>query len=211
MLNRSIDKKKLEKILEEVPGFRKPSKRFEQYITPSRIVSEIIIQALLRGDLEGVIADLGCGTGRISLAAGLAGGSRILCIDISCNDLKTAWDVFKKFNIDDAIDIICWDLMKDLELKVDTVIMNPPFGVYRRGYDMIFLERAWSIARRSIYSIHKYNKRSLELIARRALNRGFDTMILDILDIEIPAIFHTHRRRIYRFKVAVIYMKRRYS
>ncbi|MEM3830890.1 MAG: hypothetical protein QXS89_01655, partial [Sulfolobales archaeon] len=80
MLNRSIDKKKLEKILEEVPGFRKPSKRFEQYITPSRIVSEIIIQALLRGDLEGVIADLGCGTGRISLAAGLAGGSRILCI-----------------------------------------------------------------------------------------------------------------------------------
>ncbi|MEZ0289953.1 MAG: METTL5 family protein [Sulfolobales archaeon] len=206
-----IDKKRLERILEEIPGFKRPDKRFEQYITPSRIVSEIILKALLRKELSGSVADLGCGTGRIALAASLAGAERVFCIDISCRDLETANEIFKKYDLSDSIDIICWDLAREIKLRVDTVIMNPPFGVYRRGYDMLFLERAWEISDNAIYSIHKYNKRSIELIRSRALERSFEARVESVTDMEIPALFETHRRRIYRFKVVILYMKRKYS
>ena len=204
-----VNKKKLEILLQKIPGFTRPSKRLEQYTTPTWLVAEIINEAYLRNDLKNkVVADLGCGTGRISIAAALSGAERIFCIDISCRDLEKAYEYSKIFGIDHLIDFICWDLEKSIRVSVDTTIMNPPFGVYRRGYDILFLRRAYEITNRSIYSIHKYNKESLDLINRSARENGFETRVLGIYDMEIPAVFETHRRRIYRFKVAVMYFRR---
>ncbi len=115
----------------------------------------------------------------------------------------------KELKIDHVIDVVCWDINHEIPAKVDTTIMNPPFGVYRRGYDLLFLDRAFDITRETIYSIHKFNKRSMELIHERARRRNFEMSILGIYDMEIPAIFETHRRRIYRFEVAVLYFKKK--
>jgi len=169
-----------------------------------------VTEAYLRNDVKNrYIADLGCGTGRISIASAFMGAERVLCIDLSCHDLETVNILSKEFELDHVIDIVCWDVNKEIFVNVDTTIMNPPFGVYRRGYDLLFLNRAFSISRRSIYSIHKYNKESIELIFERADRRGFEANVLGVYDMEIPAIFETHRRRIYRFKVAVLYFRRR--
>ncbi|MGC9010321.1 MAG: METTL5 family protein [Sulfolobales archaeon] len=196
-------------LIQKIPGFKRPSRKYEQYITPSWLVAEIITEAYLRNEIKNrFIADLGCGTGRISIASAYVGAERVLCLDISCSDLETVNNLSKELKIDHVIDIVCWDINHEIPAKVDTTIMNPPFGVYRRGYDLLFLDRAFDITKETIYSIHKYNKRSMELIYERARRRNFEMNILGIYDMEIPAIFETHRRRIYRFEVAVLYFKR---
>ncbi|MGC9148912.1 MAG: METTL5 family protein [Sulfolobales archaeon] len=204
-----FDKKSLEIFIQRIPGFKRPLKKYEQYITPSWLVAEIITEAYLRDDIKNrFIADLGCGTGRISMASAYVGAERVLCLDISCGDLETVNILSRELKMDHVVDVVCWDINYEIPVKVDTTIMNPPFGVYRRGYDLLFLERAFDISRRTIYSIHKYNKRSMKLIYERARRRSFEMNILGIYDMEIPAIFETHRRRVYRFKVAVVYFRR---
>lgn len=206
---KKIDKDYLERVLQEVPEFPSPDLRLEQYSTPAWLASEMILYAYMRGDLEGVVADLGCGTGRISLGVSMFEPERVYCIDLSCRDLEIAVDYFRRYGRDGIVDIICWDISRDLDrLYVDTVVMNPPFGVHKRGYDMMFLDRAWRIARRSVYSIHKYNKRSIEIISREARSRGFETDIVGLYDMEIRASYFFHRRRVYRFRVALLYMRR---
>jgi putative methylase len=61
----------------------------------------------------------------------------------------------------------------------------------------------------TIYSIHKYNKDSLKLIKAKALEKGFRTEILGIYSMEIPAVFETHKRKIYRFPVAILRLSRK--
>jgi predicted RNA methylase len=51
-------------------------------------------------------------------------------------------------------------LSSQVRLEADTVIMNPPFGTRRKGADMDFLRAACSIARHSIYSLHKSSTRA---------------------------------------------------
>ncbi|KAL9399433.1 hypothetical protein Peur_008394 [Populus x canadensis] len=42
---------------------------------------------------------------------------------------------------------------------VDTVAMNPPFGIRRKGADVDFLSAALKIAREAVYSLHKTSTR----------------------------------------------------
>ena len=44
--------------------------------------------------------------------------------------------------------------------KIDTVIMNPPFGTKNKGIDMIFLRAAIRLCRTSVYSLHKTSTRT---------------------------------------------------
>jgi len=205
-----LTKDSLERIIQNIPEVKNPDIKFEQYPTPAWLAAEILLQAYLRGDLYGTVADLGCGTGRLCIGASLFRPERVVCIDVSCESIDVLREYAVKLNVYDVIDLICWDLSKDLEnLHVDTVIMNPPFGVHKRGYDMMFLRVATEIVRRSVYSIHKYNQRSIELIKRLGEEKGFETMVIGLYDMEIRALYNFHRKKIHRFKVAVIHMRKR--
>ena len=77
------------------------------------------------------------------------------------------------FDIDN-IDMIKADVNsigEGWENKFDTVIMNPPFGTkHNKGLDMVFLQRAITMTRTSVYSLHKTSTR--EHILKKASDWG---------------------------------------
>jgi len=81
----------------------------------------------------------------------------------------------------------------NLAFKVDTVVMNPPFGTKIKGVDMMFLEKAFEIAELSVYSLHKTATR--EHISRKAKHWGADAEVLAELRFDIPAMYRFHKRK----------------
>ena len=133
------------KILFNSPDFKQPISELEQYSTPPDIAFEIIKKVNSAGNLSGKIADLGCGTGRLSIAAALL-GANITGFEIDEEALNIAKEYSEKNNLK-----ITWinQAIEGIEDLFDTVIMNPPFGSQRPGADKIFLEKAMNIATHS--------------------------------------------------------------
>lgn len=199
----AIRKKDLELAIERIPGFRRPRRDLEQYQTPSWLVAEMAYMAAMKKDLGEIASDLGCGTGRIAAALAMLGVEEVLCIDISCTDLEEAMRNLEKLGLRDRVELLCWDIARSAPRKLGLVMMNPPFGVHRRGADIAFLESAMS-ASDKIYSLHKYSEKSLELIRRKASEKGFSVELIGIYNMEIPAMFETHRKRIHRFPIMML-------
>ena len=143
------------KILFNSPDFEKPIPELEQYSTPPDIAFEIIEKVSSAGNLSGKIADLGCGTGRLAIAAALLGAD-VTGFEIDKNSLDIAINYSKKNNL--RIKWIC-SAVDNITEKFDTVIMNPPFGSQRPGADRIFLEKALQISDQ-IWTIHMAETRS---------------------------------------------------
>ena len=137
------------KILFNSPDFKQPIPELEQYSTPPDIALEIIKKVNSAGNLSGKIADLGCGTGRLSIAAALL-GANITGFEIDEEALNIAKEYSEKNKLK-----ITWinQAIEGIEDLFDTVIMNPPFGSQRPGADKIFLEKAMNIATH-IWTIH---------------------------------------------------------
>lgn len=148
-----MKKKELEILLQKVPSFEKPVPHFEQYLTPAGIAADIIFTAHQFGDIENkTVIDLGCGTGIFSTGATLTGAEKVIGIDINEEAVKTARRYAKKNNLE--IIFLVQDV-KDLEIKCDTVIMNPPFGAQKSNLkaDRKFIEKGFKIST-VIYTIH---------------------------------------------------------
>jgi len=205
-------RKELEIILSRVPSFPTPKRELEQYVCDSRIASELLWSAFMAGDIEGkVVADLGCGTGVLSYGALALGASQALCIDIDCEAIyiaKNFIDLETRL-IEGNAHFVCADVRKLGVRKADTVVMNPPFGVYSPGIDMEFLISALNLKPYAIYSIHKHSDQLLHVIQRILKQYGDEYIIASITinNMAIPQIFETHRRRIHRFKVAIVKIK----
>ncbi|KAH8869654.1 APOBEC1 complementation factor [Schistosoma japonicum] len=69
------EKKKLHYYLENVKTFRNPKLEFEQYCTLVQVAADILFNVqMMDNSLEGMsVADLGCGTGMLSIGAKLLG------------------------------------------------------------------------------------------------------------------------------------------
>lgn len=198
------NKRELEIWLSQVPTFISPSIVLEQYVCDSSIASELIWLAHMNKDIEHkIVVDLGCGTGILSYGALLLGASNVLCIDIDVKALKIA----KKFIINKEyfhyFEVINGDIEKLWLRKIDTIIMNPPFGVHRRGIDLIFLRKALELNPRAIYTIHKYNPNSHKVIYETIKNSGYDIINMSVGLMGIPALYSIHKKHIHRFKVAI--------
>ncbi len=137
------------KILFNSPDFKRPVPELEQYSTPPDIAFEIIKKVNATGNLSGKIADLGCGTGRLAIAAALLGAD-VTGFEIDEDSLNIA----KEYSIKNDLEIK-WinQAIEGIDEVFDTVIMNPPFGSQRPGADKIFLEKAMNIAKH-IWTIH---------------------------------------------------------
>ena len=137
------------KILFNSPDFKLPIPELEQYSTPPDLAFEIIKKVNSAGNLSGKIADLGCGTGRLSIAAALL-GANVTGFEIDEKALNIAKEYSQKNKLE-----ITWtnQPIEGIDEVFDTVIMNPPFGSQRPGADKIFLEKAMEIAAH-IWTIH---------------------------------------------------------
>uniref|UniRef100_A0A7C2VGR3 Methyltransferase domain-containing protein n=1 Tax=Ignisphaera aggregans TaxID=334771 RepID=A0A7C2VGR3_9CREN len=200
-------KKELEILLSRAPGFVHPSIFLEQYVTDSSTASELIWIAYMRRDIEDkVVVDLGCGTGVLSYGALLMGAKEVVCMDLDVDALKTARDFLKVFS--PKIHLVNADVALFYVKKVETVIMNPPFGIHRRGADILFLKKALELKPSAIYTIHKYNPQSHIVISRLVQRHGYSIAVMVVRNMHIPAIYPMHRRRIHHFRVALYAISR---
>jgi len=76
---------------------------------------------------------------------------------------------------------------------VDTVLMNPPFGTRNKGIDMVFVETALRITRKSVYSLHKTSTR--KHILKRAAKWGVDAKVIARLRFDIPQMYRFHKQK----------------
>ncbi len=195
-------KKALEILLSEVPRFPNPNRYLEQYICDSTIASELLWSAYMHGDIaNNNVADFGCGTGILSYGSLLLGAKNVYCIDIDCDILLIAKNFISQMFTN--IHYICSDINYLGVRNIDTVVMNPPFGVYRRGIDITFLIKGFENRPKAIYSIHKYNYASHRLIYEVANKFRYKAEVLTLGYMSIPQIYETHRKRIHRFRIAV--------
>ena len=152
--------KQLECALNEVETFEKPKVLLEQYPTRPHLAACMLhsIESTY-GGLDGkTVADLGCGTGVLSIGARLLGATAVIGFDIDPDAIEIAKRNLEEFGLDiqEENDGYCDFILKDVTQayssifdtectfsqkeysqfsgKFDTVIMNPPFGTkHNRG------------------------------------------------------------------------------
>ncbi len=205
-----VSRKGLSIALSKLSTFTKPKRFLEQYPTDPETAGILLWEAFMRGDIEGmVVLDLGCGTGILSYGALTLGAREVLCIDIDMDALRIAYENLSVLGTE-CVHLVAADVAKNVvrPLSVDTVVMNPPFGVLRRGIDLLFLDVALRVARRAVYTIHKFNEESHRMIVSRAVKAGFVASLIEVRYMAIPAIYEDHRRKIHRFKVALYSFRR---
>ena len=141
------------------------------------------------------VIDLGCGTGRFAVAAALLGAKHVICLDIDCLALKVAKKHSLELNVSSVIDFVKAWVPHIHFTNIDTVIQNPPFGVWKRHADLVFLAAAFNLKPRTIYSIHKANPKSREIIVREAKNKNYEAKIMSRKRLIIPSFMRHHYKR----------------
>ena len=193
-----ITKKALEMELEKVAEVKGSlGIKYEQYVTPSNIAADVLWRAFLNGDIDGkVVADLGCGSGRFSYGVELLGG-RGVCIEIDPSLLS----------ISPALERIRAYVPLVPIRKVDTVVMNPPFGTKVRKADRPFWEVALSISN-SIYSLQPLSRDLFKVIENRAGKRGFKCNVLATYQFPIKMTYEFHKSKVRRVETALYHCRK---
>jgi putative methylase len=198
-----MKKKDLEILLQTIPPFDKPKASLEQYSTPSVIASDVIFNAYAQGDIaDQVVADLGCGTGILAIGAGKLGAKRVIGVDLDENALSQAEANAKFTGVE--IEFLLLDVT-EFDEKVDTVVMNPPFGSQKRNADRPFLDTAMKVAS-TVYSIHMSD--TVDFLAKYVSDQGFYIDFQKRYKFEIPHMFSFHTKAKKCFDVSLLCLRR---
>lgn len=190
--------KHLEIVLSKLAPHPQPRLGLEAYtLDPESAARMVFIAANTHGDIVGkTVIDLGCGTGVLAIGAALMGARRVVGVDIDDYAIAVAVRNADALGVDVEFVVGSIDCLGG---GSDVVLMNPPFGVWRRGADLQFLEKAMEIAAVT-YSLHKRSGSSREFLAYRitqlggVVDRVYEMMIL------IPRTFDFHRHEKYCVK-----------
>ena len=196
-----MKKKELEMILQKVPSFDKPTAQLEQYLTPANIAADIIFMAYQFGDIENkIVLDLGCGTGIFSFGASLAGAQKVVGIDIDKNSIKIAKEYARETKR--KIKFITKDV-EDIEIKCDTVIMNPPFGAQKSNLkaDRKFIEKGFEISS-VIYSLHL--SKTFPFIEKLVSSLGGEISYSKNYIFPIKHTFDFHKKKALDYEVSLL-------
>ncbi|MEM2896191.1 MAG: METTL5 family protein [Candidatus Bathyarchaeia archaeon] len=192
-------KRELEILLEKILPHPNPKLILEQYTIPTKTAAEVLLIANnVHDDIRGKkVIDLGCGTGRLAIGAAILGAEEVFGVDIDPKAIEIAKKTAKEFQI--RINLIIGDL-ECIHDDFDTVLMNPPFGSWKRGADMIFLKKAIEVSKVA-YSLHKRSKRSREYILKKTKEFGAKIDKVYELEMLIPWMFNFHKRKKYLIEV----------
>lgn len=200
------------RLVEELaPPIPNPSPMLEQYTTPGDIAARLANTIMLEGGLgDGIIADLGAGTCRLSLALALYGAERIIAVEADPRLPPLCREAFQRAGLPGPeAYILSWIKPGGgplIEGRVDTVVTNPPFGVHKRGADTAFLTYAMQLGARLIYAILKTGNEQYH--TRLAEKYGYRHRVLYREWFPIPAQMRHHRSRIRRVEVNVSVFER---
>lgn len=197
-----MNKKNLELILSRLKGFLKPRPSLEQYATPSKVAASLLWEAYMKGDISNKkICDLGSGTGILSLGACLLDAKKVIGFEKDKEAVKIANKNKKMLKLRNVV--FYNKSIKDVKIKADTVVQNPPFGVQRsaKSRDIIFLKKAIEIAP-VVYSIHAFV--TLNFIKGFCKENNLDLKIVKKEVFSIPAIFKFHKKPRKKINVVIL-------
>lgn len=189
-------------VLSRLEGFIEPKVRVEQYTTDAEIAAEVLWNAKMKGDIEKVSVDLGCGTGILGIGLLLLGESETFFVDSDQDVLKVARKNLEKmqseYYIPGKAHFKHLDV-NDFTKKVHLVVQNPPFGVKVKHNDKKFLKNAFEIGN-LVYSFHKSESKSF--VEKLSTENKFK--VTDVWDFNFPlkATYSFHTRKIKRIKVS---------
>jgi putative methylase len=169
---RLVRKLDLELFLSKIEPHPSPRASLEQYPVSAAVAATMLyVAAYSNDDIIGkTVLDLGCGTGRLSLAASYLGAQCVVGVDIDKKAIKIASENSKKAGLRTNIQWVVGDISA-ITGKFDTVLQNPPFGVQRRAADRKFLEKALEVGN-VVYSLHNHPTTDKQLMKRLKANSG---------------------------------------
>lgn len=208
--------KKVEEYLQSVNSFDKPKILLEQYVTPSHIASNILFTIQNNhDDLEGkLVADLGTGTGMLSIGSAILGATHVVGFDIDPEALAIAKNNVEEMEIFN-IDYVQCDVLSEISFEgskwnkaFDTVLMNPPFGTKKNaGMDMKFLKTAIQLSNHVVYSLHKTSTR--DYIKKKTEELQVEGKVIAELKYNLESSYRFHKKSsvdievdVWRFEVS---------
>ena len=190
-----MNKKQLEIKLSKLTPLSSLNVNLEQYQLEGTLAAELLWNAFSRGDIEGkTVIDFGCGNGILGVGALLLGAKKVLFLDIDEKALAVSKKNSEGKGIYLHLDI---SLFKE---KVDTVLMNPPFGVQKRKADKVFLEQAMKFSD-VIYSIHKIESKTF--IQKLATEHHFFVQEILERDFLIKKTYSFHKKKTYPVPIGI--------
>ncbi len=188
---------KLEQYLQDVDSFEQPKVKLEQYMTPPHIAACMLhtIQSTF-GDIENkMVADLGCGSGMLTVGSLLLDAAFCTSFDIDSDSLHTCARNLEEFELS-SYDLVLSDVTNfDLRFDkfFDTVVMNPPFGTSHKGADVEFLRTAMRISKGCVYSLHKTTTR--DHILSKAQSWKVKGEVIAELRFNLPHSYSFHKKK----------------
>lgn len=175
-------------------------------MTPASIASDILFNAYHLGDInDKIIVDLGCGTGIFSIGAALLGAKKITGIDVDKESVHIARKFAEQNNLEIEFKI---KNVKDVEIKCNTVLMNPPFGAQKSNQkaDREFIEKGFEIAE-IIYSLHL--TKTIPFLEK--MISSLDGTITHQKEYPFPIRwqFEFHKKEVIEFNVSLLRIKTR--
>ncbi|MHA2357213.1 MAG: METTL5 family protein [Candidatus Heimdallarchaeaceae archaeon] len=196
-----MKQKELEIILSKFRTFDNPKIKLEQYQTPPRLVAMITYRAFMLGDIENkIVCDYCSGTGLFGIAAKLLGAKKVYAIEIDKEAIEIAKENAK--TVDVEIDFIHKDVSEFTE-KVDTVLMNSPFGIKGEHKDQVFLLAALRNSSVS-YSMHLSQEKNEEFLRRLVQKQEKEVNETIKAEFEIPRTYKFHKKRHHIIEVIII-------
>ncbi len=191
----------------ELPSIDSPSRNLEQYNTPSEIILDMLNHAYISNVIENsIVLDLGSGTCRIALASLIFGASKAIGIEVDERFFRQCLYAEESLGLKGRLFLINAYINKNLGLikkgSIDLIIMNPPFGVWKRNADKTFLEYAFSLSPNRIYSVLKSG--NLNFHSALSYRWGYRLRLISTREFPIPASMEHHKSRIRRVKVDVV-------
>jgi len=194
-----MKKKQLSMLLSQLSPSPKPRLKWEGYTLDPEAAAEIVhVASWINDDIRGkTVADLGCGSGILAIAAALIGAKEAVGVDIDREAVKVAKTNAEKSGV--AIGLIAGDI-ECIRGHFDTTLMNPPFGTRKRGADVLFLKKALEISD-VVYSLHKKSSSVREFLKRKVPKIGGEIDQVREMEITIRRTYSFHRKRDYPVKV----------
>lgn len=185
--------RQLEIALQGLTVYRSPRPDLEQYPTPAPLAARLLFLAAGHGDIEGrTVLDLGSGTGVLACGAALLGAASVTGVEADPEAIAVA-----RANAELLGATVEWIEGDVADLpgavrgrRVDTVVMNPPFGAQIRHADRPFVDAALGRAR-MVYGI--FNAGTIPFLERYLDGRG-EILEMAAARLTLPRTMGHHRR-----------------
>ena len=198
--------------LETIETFSEPKEHLEQYQTPPKVAGEMFHYINQNYELKDYkIADLGCGTGILGIAAALCGCENVFLFDIDEDAIDIARQNVQNLDLENKIQLMIIDVdilkeWKTVNKYFDIVITNPPFGIRsEKGADIEFLKIASKICNNTIFSLHKLS--TINYLQKFYTKNGVKDIKSFKIEYDLPKTYKFHKKKNKEIEVACLEAK----